>query len=455
MGSTGIGLRFRTTAAANDWDAGLPARMDGAGALLLKSSVPPTSPTRFVAGGETCHAAPKSRVVGKCPMKRILLGALLIVLIGCAYFGRSYLFDAAPEPRARPPAPAQPVVADVAIETPMPIQITAIGSVQSIATVMIKSRIDGQIKEVHFKEGQEVTEGDVLFTLDERALRAQLAQSEATLERDRASLQRAKLEVARQSGLATRGVASAQKFEDVETTLAVFEATVRAGEAAVENARVNLAYATIAAPISGRTGSIAFKKGNLVKATELSTTAPLVAITQLRPIYVTFTVPEGNLAALRAAAGSLPVVATIPSEPQTPITGALVFIDNQVDVATGTITLKAEFANDDTRLWPGQFVNVTLTLGMQVDAVVVPSAAVQIGQNGPYVFLLRLDSTVEMRLVRVDRTLDRRTVVAEGLAAGDRVVVDGQLRLANGTRVAVQRGETPPPKLPAVPVAER
>jgi multidrug efflux system membrane fusion protein len=389
-------------------------------------------------------------------MKRILLGALLIVLIGCAYFGRSYVFDAAPEPRARPPAPAQPVVADVAIETPMPIQITAIGSVQSIATVMIKSRIDGQIKEVHFKEGQEVTEGDVLFTLDERALRAQLAQSEATLERDRASLQRAKLEVARQSGLATRGVASAQKFEDVETTLAVFEATVRAGEAAVENARVNLAYATIAAPISGRTGSIAFKKGNLVKATELSTTAPLVAITQLRPIYVTFTVPEGNLAALRAAAGSLPVVATIPSEPQTPITGALVFIDNQVDVATGTITLKAEFANDDTRLWPGQFVNVTLTLGMQVDAVVVPSAAVQIGQNGPYVFLLRLDSTVEMRLVRVDRTLDRRTVVAEGLAAGDRVVVDGQLRLANGTRVAVQRGEAaPPPKPPAVPVAER
>jgi len=150
------------------------------------------------------------------------------------------------------------------------------------------------------------------------------------------------------------------------------------------------------------------------------------------------------------------VVATIPSEPQTLITGALVFIDNQVDVATGTITLKAEFANDDTRLWPGQFVNVTLTLGMQADAVVVPSAAVQIGQNGPYVFLIRLDSVVEMRLVRVDRTLDGRTVVAEGLAAGDRVVVDGQLRLANGTRVAVQRGEAaPPPKPPAVPVAER
>jgi multidrug efflux system membrane fusion protein len=162
------------------------------------------------------------------------------------------------------------------------------------------------------------------------------------------------------------------------------------------------------------------------------------------------------LAALRAAARSLPVVATIPSEPQAPVTGALVFIDNQVDVATGTITLKAEFANDDTRLWPGQFVTVTLTLGMQADAVVVPSAAVQIGQNGPYVFLIRLDSTVEMRLVRVDRTLDGRTVVAEGLAAGDRFVVDGQLRLANGTRVAEQRGEAAPaPRPPAGPVAER
>src|SRR5258708_33510688 len=146
--------------------------MDGAGALLLKSSVPPTSPVRFVAGGETCHAASKSCIVGKRPMKRILLGALLIVLIGCAYFGRSYLFDAAPEPRARPPVAAPPVAADVAVEMPMPIHITAIGSVPALATVKIKSRIDGQIKEVHFKEGQEVKEGGGLFTLDAPALRA-------------------------------------------------------------------------------------------------------------------------------------------------------------------------------------------------------------------------------------------------------------------------------------------
>jgi membrane fusion protein, multidrug efflux system len=389
-------------------------------------------------------------------MKRIFLGVLFMVVVACGYYSRGYLFDPTVETRPARPLPTQPVVADVAVETPMPIQITTIGNVQSMATVLIKSRIDGQISQVHFKEGEEVREGDLLFSLDDRALRAQLAQSEAALDRDRASLQRAKLEVTRQSGLATRGVASAQKFEDVETSVAVLNATVRAGEAAVENARVNLNYASILAPINGKTGSINLKKGNLVKATEFAGSVPLVTITQLRPIYVTFTVPEPHLATLRAAKDSLPVVATIPSQTQTPITGALAFIDNQVDVATGTIALKAEFANDDTRLWPGQFVNVTLMLGVQADAIVVPAAAVQVGQNGPYVFVVRPDATVELRLVRVDRTIDGKTVVAEGLAAGDRVVVDGQLRLDNGTRVAVQRPEGARPlKASPVPVAER
>src|ERR1700730_16787622 len=331
-------------------------------------------------------------------MRRLLPAVLLIALLGSAYHFRGLVLGAGGDVAPARPA-AQPVMGDDGVTMTAPIQVTAIGSVQSIATVMVKSRIDGEIAEVHFKEGQEVKEGDLLFTLDDRALKAQLAQSEATLERDRASLQRAKLEVARQSGLATRGVASAQKFEDVETSLAVLEATVRAAEAAVENARVNLNYATILAQISGRTGSVALKKGNLVKATELSSQMPLVTISQLRPIYVPFTVPEGRLPELRAAEaeGSLPVVVTIPSQPQTPITGTLAFIDNQVDVATGAITLKAEFANDDTRLWPGQFVNVTLTLGVQANAVAVPSAAIQIGQNGPYVFVIREDSTVELR----------------------------------------------------------
>jgi membrane fusion protein, multidrug efflux system len=388
-------------------------------------------------------------------MKRLVLAALLAVVLACGYFFRDVFFGAQSETRSARPAPAQLVVADVASVSPTPILVTAIGTVQSIATVMIKSRVDGEIAKVGFEEGQEVKEGDILFVLDERAARAQLQQAEANLERDRAQLERNQLEVKRQTELAGRGVASAQKLEDVKTSVAVFEATVRASEATVENARVNLNYTTIRAPITGRTGSIALKRGNVVKAMDTAPTViPLVTITQLRPIYVALTVPERHLADLRAAmaAAAVPVAVTVPSQPQSPITGTLTFIDNQVDVATGTISLKAKFANDDDRLWPGQFVNATLTLGMQENAVVVPSGAIQVGPNGPYVFAVRPDSTVELRLVKPDRVVGDKTVVAEGIAAGERVVVDGQLRLGNGTRVAVQ-GSTPP-KAPT-PVAER
>jgi multidrug efflux system membrane fusion protein len=265
--------------------------------------------------------------------------------------------------------------------------------------------------------------------------------------------------VARQTGLAKSGVASAQKLEDTMTSEAVFEATVRAGEAAVETARVILNYTTIRAPITGRTGSVAFKRGNIVKAVDTAQVVlPLVTITQIRPIYVVFTIPERHLADLRAAqaSGRLPVIATIPDQPQSPVTGMLAFIDNQVDSATGTISLKATFANDDTRLWPGQFVNATLRLGTQANAIAAPGVGIQIGQNGPYVFLIKDDSSVELRLVRVGRTVGSRTVIAAGLAVGDRIVVDGQLRLGNGMRVNVQQAEAPAaPKALSVPVAER
>jgi multidrug efflux system membrane fusion protein len=386
-------------------------------------------------------------------MKRLLLAALLVVLLACGYFFRGYFFDTTETRAVRPAPPAQLVVADVATQSPTPILVTAIGTVQSIATVMIRSRMDGEIAKVNFEEGQEVKEGDILFNLDDRGLRAQLQQAEANLERDRAQLERNQQEVKRQTELAGRGVASAQKLEDVKTSVAVYEATVRASEATVENARVNLNYTSIRAPITGRTGSVVLKRGNVVKAVDTGAAViPLVTITQLRPIYVAFTVPERYLADLRSAqaAGPVPVAVTVPSQPQAPITGTLTFIDNQVDVATGTILLKAKFANDDDRLWPGQFVNVTLTLGIQADAVVVPSAAIQIGPNGAYVFLIRADSTVELRLIQVNRTLNDKTVIAAGLASGDRVVVDGQLRLGNGTRVAVQA-----PKPQPTPVAER
>jgi multidrug efflux system membrane fusion protein len=391
-------------------------------------------------------------------MKRLLLGAVLVGLLAGGYLFRGLFFDAPETRSARPAAAAQLVVADVAQQSSVPILVTAIGTVQSIATVMVKSRMDGEIARVNFEEGQEVNEGDVLFTLDDRAVRAQLQQAEANLERDRAQLERNQLEVKRQSELAGRGVASAQKLEDVKTSVAVSEATVRASEATVENARVNLNYTSIRAPIAGRTGSVALKRGNVVKAVDTgSAVIPLVTITQLRPIYVVLTVPERYLADLRAAmaAGPVQVVATIPSQPRAPIAGTLTFIDNQVDVATGTISLKAKFGNDDDRLWPGQFVNVTVTLGVQADAVVVPNAAIQVGPNGPYVFVIRPDSTAELRLIKPDRTGDDKTVVAEGIAAGEQVVVDGQLRLGNGTRVNAQRTAGGAPKAPSMPVAER
>jgi membrane fusion protein, multidrug efflux system len=406
-------------------------------------------------------ATPSEKVArpGKRAMKRLLLATLLVAAVGTGYYYRDYFFETAIETGpARPPA-AQPVVASVAAEISAPIEVAAIGNVQSIATVMVKSRIDGEIAQVHFEEGQEVKNGDLLFSLDDRVARAQLQQSEANLERDRAQLRRFQLEVTRQTGLANRGIASAQKLEDVMTSEAVFEATVRASEAAVESARINLNFTTIRAPVTGRTGAVALKRGNVVKAVDtVPTVAPMVTITQLRPIYVTFTAPERHLGDLRAAlvSGRLPVVVTIPSSPLSPIAGQLTFIDNQVDAATGTISLKATFTNDDARLWPGQFVNVTVTLGVQANALAVPSTAIQVGQNGPYVFVIKPDSTVELRLVRVDRSVTNKTVIAEGLAARERVVVDGQLRLTNGTRVAVQRSEeAPPPKAQPIPVAEQ
>jgi len=378
-------------------------------------------------------------------MKRVFLLVLLIAVIGVGYYFRGIFLGTAAETKGpQRPAPAQTVVAAVATEEAAPILVTTIGTVQSISTVIIKSRVDGEIAKVHFDEGQEVNEGDILFTLDNRAFAAQLAQSEANLDRNRAQLVRAQAELKRQTDLASRGVASAQKLEEAQAAVAVLEAAIRADQAAIENARVNLNYTTIRAPIAGRTGAVNLKRGNVVKSNDTTQQAvPLVTITQLRPIYVSFTVAEKHLTRIRAATTTerLPVIVTLPDEPQEPIAGKLTFVDNQVDVISGTITLKATFDNDDARLWPGQFVNVTLTLGVQTNALLVPSGAIQIGQNGPYVFVVKPDSTVELRLVRIDRTVKGKTVIAGGLASGERVVTDGQLRLSNGTRVAAQQAQ--------------
>src|SRR5215470_4892782 len=258
-------------------------------------------------------------------MKRLLLGTLLLLVLAGGYVFRDSLLPftdliggKAPEQKGARPAVAQTVVAGVAEDMPTPIQVNAIGTVQSIAMVIIKSRVDGQIADLHFEEGQDVKEGDLLFTLDNRAFQAQLAQAEAILQRDRAQLERAQLELKRQTELADRGVASAQKLEDAQMAEKVLQASIRASEAAAENARVNFSYTIIRSPITGRTGSVNLKRGNVVKSNDTTTNAvPLVTITQLRPIYVSFTIPERHLPDIRAALADserLPAVVTMPSQ---------------------------------------------------------------------------------------------------------------------------------------------
>src|SRR5262245_9646991 len=257
-------------------------------------------------------------------MKRLLLGTLLLLVLAGGYAFRDSLLQLtdliggkASEQKGARPAVAQAVVAGVAEDLPTPIQVNAIGTVQSIATVIIKSRVDGQIADVHFEEGQDVKEGDLLFTLDNRSFQAQLAQAEAILQRDRAQLERAQLELKRQTELAGRGVASAQKLEDAQMAEKVLQAAIRANEAAAENARVNLSYTAIRSPITGRTGSVNLTRSNVVKSKDTTTNAvPLVTITQLSPIYVRFTIPERHLPDIRAADSErLPVVVTIPKSP--------------------------------------------------------------------------------------------------------------------------------------------
>jgi membrane fusion protein, multidrug efflux system len=366
--------------------------------------------------------------------RTVLLVIAAAVVAAGGYVTRAWWLPSRAQPVAATQAPAQPVVAGLVSQADVPIQITGIGTVQPIATVLVKSRLDGQIAKIAFEEGQEVKAGDLLFSLDDRALVAQLRQAEATLARDRAQLLRAQQELKRQQELSQRDYASRQKLEQSQSDAAAADATVRASEAAAENTRVLLSYATIRSPIDGRTGSISAKEGNVIKSND----QPLVSITQMRPIYVGFTIPERNLAAIRAALAKGPVTVSVapPNDAAATETGTLTFIDNQVDTATGTIALKATFDNARNTLWPGQFVQVTMTLGTQQNATVVPSTALMTGQSGLYVFVIKPDSTAEVRPVQVERTQGNVAVIGSGLTVGEHVVLEGQLRLATGTRVA-------------------
>jgi multidrug efflux system membrane fusion protein len=330
--------------------------------------------------------------------------------------------------------PAVRVQVVAAAQKPFPVEIGTIGTVTALATVAIKSRIDGQIMDAYIKDGQDVKTGDLLFSIDSRTIATQLVQAEANLARDQALLASAKHDVERQTALVSKNFASKQLLDQTSANADSLAASVRADQAAVDAANVQLTYTEIRAPIDGRAGVVNLPRGNMVKAND---TSALVVLNQLRPIYVAFAVPQNDLPHIREAmaAAALGASVTIPGDERGPLTGKLTFVDNAVDTTTGTIQLRATFDNADTRLWPGQFVNVALTLRTDPSAIVVPDAAIEHGQSGNYVFVVRKDSTVEMRTVTIGRSLRGETVVERGLSAGEPVVVEGQLRLAPGTRV--------------------
>jgi multidrug efflux system membrane fusion protein len=385
-----------------------------------------------------------------------------------------------------------PVMVGTVIQKAVPVQIRVIGNVQAYSTITVKSMVGGEISQVHFSEGQDVKKGDLLFTIDPRPFEAgvkqaeanlardiaqvgqveadlakniaSVKQAEANLERDMAQAENAKIEARRYESLIEKQVVSRQQYDQYRTNAEALEATVRADkaakesaeaavrsskaalenaravvradEAAVENAKIQLGYCFIRSPMDGRTGNLLVKRGNVVKANDID----LLTINQINPIYAAFSVPEQNLPEIKKymAGGPLKVEVHLSNDTSGAEHGVLSFIDNTVDKTTGTILLKATFSNKGRWLWPGQFVNVVLTLTTQPDAIIIPSQAIQSGQDGQYVFVVKSDLTVDLRPVVVNRTLNNESIIEKGLRDGEKVVTDGQLQLVPGAKVEVK-----------------
>jgi len=398
--------------------------------------------------------------------------------------------------------PRIPVNVGTVIQKDVPVQLRVVGNVEAYSAVSIRALVEGELWKVHFKEGQDVQKDNLLLSIDPRPFEAALRQAEANLERDQALVQQteailtkdlaqvtqaeanltkdlaqaknAEEQAKRYALLVEKGYVAKEQYDQLRTNSESLAATVQADRAAIENAqaalradkaalenaravvrgsragvetaRIQLGYCSIRAPISGRTGSLLVQQGNIIKSNDV----PIVVINQISPIYVTFSVPEQNLPEVKKhmAAGAVKVEAVIPGDEKSPESGILAFVDNAVDTATGTIKLKGTFNNKEKRLWPGQFVNVVLTLTTQPNAILVSSQAIQTGQEGPNVFVVKPDLTVESRPVAVDRSLDGLTVVTKGLQPGETVVTNGQLRLVPGGKVEIKKEAGERGKLP-------
>jgi multidrug efflux system membrane fusion protein len=402
----------------------------------------------------------------------IAIGILCLIVVGSVVFSNFFVKKEHAAGRPAEP-PGVPVTTATVTSETLPLQISAIGNVEAYATVSVRSQANGQITKVHFTQGQYVKKGDPLFSIDPRPSQAELAgslanqsralgqqrQAEANLAKDLAQAKTAEVQAQRYEKLYRQGVVSKEQADQMRTNADALAAVVKADQAAIaterdsvnaakaaaDASRVQLSYTSISSPIDGRTGSLMVNQGNLVKAND---TNPLVVINQVSPIYVTFAVPEAQLLDIKRymSQGELQVAASIPNDTGAPEQGALTFVDNAVDPATGTVKLKATFANAGQSLWPGQFVNVVMTLATQPGAIVVPSQALQTGQQGRYVFVVNPDQTVELRNVTVQRTAGEKTIIASGLSPGEIVVTDGQLRLRPGTRIKVTDGDAQPGK---------
>jgi len=391
--------------------------------------------------------------------------ALSLTLFGCG--GAGSTTHAAQQRRGEGAVPV--VVATVTLRD-VPIDIQVIGNVEAYSTISVKALVGGQLMEAYFKEGDYVKKGDRLFTIDERPLQGQLnqaeanllhdvaalSQAEANLARDNAQERYAQTQAARYEALFKEGVMSRDQTDQIRSNADALAQAVNADKAAiesakaqvvaakssVENAKVQLGYTSIFSPIDGRTGNLAVKQGNIVAAN----TMDLMTINEVEPIYVTFSVPEANLPEIKRfmADGKLPVIAMPQSDASKQETGVLTFIDNAVDMTTGTIKLKGTFENKDRALWPGEYVRVTLRLRTQPNALVLPNQAVQTGQEGQFVYVVKADKTVEFRPVVTGARIDQDLVIEKGVRPGETVVTEGQLRLAPGTHVQLP-GDRPKP----------
>ncbi len=365
-------------------------------------------------------------------------------------------------------AKAVPVTVGPVTQKNVPLQLRAIGTVQAFTTVSLRSLAGGEIVGVHFAEGQEVRKGDLLLSIDPRSYQATVRQAEATLAKDLAQVKQAEASIARDTAQAKNARMQAERYkslierqlvaqeqydqfrtnaESLEATLladkAALEnakAAVQADQAALENARIQLGYCSVRSPIDGRIGNLLVHRGNVVKASDTQPLAVLAVINQVSPVYVVFSLPEQSLPEIRKymAMGKLEVEAWLPNEEKPAEKGLLTFIDNAVDNSTGTIQLKGTFLNKAGQLVPGQFANAVITLAVRRDAIVVPTKAVQTGQQGQYVFVVKQDLTVDSRAVVVDRTINDETIIETGLKPGETVVIEGQLQLVPGTKVEIK-----------------